>query len=72
MTPDEALADYLKRKKRKLITDPFYCPLCGFLFADDLDGHFVPCLVMHAFQVDFGNRVTDLGGLKLVESQLTS
>jgi hypothetical protein len=71
MTPDEALADYLKRKKRKPITDPFFCPLCGFLLADDLDGHFVPCLVGRTLQVDFNHFVSDLGLLKLSKSDLT-
>lgn len=32
-------------RARCLRGDVVYCPLCGFLLADDLDGHFTPCLV---------------------------
>lgn len=39
---------------RARMRDPGYCPLgCGFLLANDWDGHFVPCLVRRALDVWF-------------------
>ncbi len=54
-TREQIEAELLRgyRKQRPPITDPFYCPLCGFTMIDDLDGHFLPCLVRRARSVSF-------------------
>lgn len=41
-------------RARCLRGDVVYCPLCGFLLADDLDGHFLPCLAHRAAAVWYG------------------
>lgn len=46
LKPHPALIAYPKKFR-----DPTYCPLCGFFLLDELDSHFVPCLVTRSGNV---------------------
>ena len=46
--------------RRHTLRDPFFCPTgCGFLMADDWDGHFLACLVRRSTEIWFSEISED-------------